>query len=338
MANTEWKKLFNNWENNDFEFHFQNVLRVSSRRQLSLYMNMKSDLLSSTGMCPDFRGLAELVGFSYMDIKQFESASDPTAVLLDTWNSSYHETATIGKLCEMLAFLGRKDCITECQQCFEFDMNKYKEVTRANPVQVPTISQSLIKADEMSVNETDVITVEDVDTGQESFYDAFVCYSSCDLWFVMQMIEKLEAPPHKLKLCIVDRDVIPGASMHTVNAKLIEDRCRRIIAVISQNFLKSSECDFQLKFAHSISPGSRSKKLIPAIIEYCHYPQILKQITACDFTKTLVQDWTWNRLAHAIVAPFDFSSYSSDKNEMKNIHMKLPLVRRISREGQESQE
>lgn len=336
--NSESKKFFKKWDDNDFKVAFQNVLRVSSRKQLSRYLNHKSELLSASGFCPDYQGLAELVGFNYMDIKQFESSSDPTAVLLDSWNSSYHETANMGQLCEMLLLLGRKDCITDCQQSFELDMEIYKKEVKANPVQVATISQSLIKVDEMSVNETDIMTLEDVDTGQESYYDAFVCYSSCDLWFVMEMIKKLEAPPHKLKLCIIDRDVIPGASKHTVNAKLIEDRCRRMVAVISQNFLRSPECDFQLKFAHSISPGSRSKKLIPAIIEYCHYPQILKQITPCDFTKTLVTDWTWDRLAHAIVAPFDFSNYSSDKTEMNALQINLPLIRRISREGEESSE
>ncbi|CAI9724509.1 myeloid differentiation primary response 88-like isoform X1 [Octopus vulgaris] len=327
----KWKKMFN-WTETQCDYPLQNVLRVSSRKQLARHINIKSEILSHNGQCPDFRGLAELIGFDYLDVKQFETASDPTSVLLDEWNSTFHTTATMGKLCDYLEYLGRVDCLQDCQKCFQLDMEAYESrYLKEEPLQESTVSQSKIKADDMSVKETDVITTDDVISGTTTYYDAFVCYAKNDLWFVQQMITKLESPPHNLKLCIVDRDVIPGSSKHTINAKLIEDRCKRIVAILSTNFLKSNECDFQMKFAHSLSPGSRQKKLIPLIIEYCtKYPKILHQITPCDFTKGDMHEWAWKRLASAIKAPFDFSDYSSNDSELNELTLKLPLCRSLS--------
>ncbi|GAB1598482.1 myeloid differentiation primary response protein MyD88-like [Argonauta hians] len=319
------KNLFS-WTKDQCDYPLQNVLRVSSRKQLSRHMNIKTEILSHSGLCPDFRGLAELIGFDYLDVKQFEASPDPIAVLLDSWNSTFHMTATMGKLCNYLESLGRLDCLEDCRQCFELDMETYESrYVKEEPLQESTVSQSKIKADDMSVKETDVITTDDVLTGSTTYYDAFICYAKNDLWFVQQMITKLESPPHNLKLCIVDRDVIPGSSKYTINAKLIEDRCKRIVAVLSSSFLKSKECDFQMKFAHSLSPGSRQKKLIPLIIEFSHnYPKILHQITPCDFTKVDMQVWAWKRLASAIKAPFDFSDYSSNDSELNKLNLTLP--------------
>lgn len=67
-----------------------------------------------------------------------------------------------------------------------------------------------------------------VAAGRPTFYDAFVCYNyepeGDDLKFVLQMIEKLECPPHSLKLFVPHRDDLPGASKHVISAKLIQDR------------------------------------------------------------------------------------------------------------------
>jgi hypothetical protein len=64
-----------------------------------------------------------------------------------------------------------------------------------------------------------------VESGGPTYYDAFVCYTpeGEDLAFVQNMIEKVEKP-YNLKLFIPHRDDLPGASKHTISAKLIQDR------------------------------------------------------------------------------------------------------------------
>jgi hypothetical protein len=59
--------------------------------------------------------------------------------------------------------------------------------------------------------------------------------------------------------------------------------------VLSPEFMHDPMCDFFVKFAHSLSPGSRSKKLIPVLTERCYIPQILRYITLVDHTKSDLQ-------------------------------------------------
>ncbi|ETE63837.1 Myeloid differentiation primary response protein MyD88, partial [Ophiophagus hannah] len=80
-----------------------------------------------------------------------------------------------------------------------------------------------------------------------------------DIPFVQEMIQELEQAEHKLKLCVFDRDVLPGTCVWSITSELIERRCRKMVVVISDDYLDSEECDFQTKFALSLSPERRGK-------------------------------------------------------------------------------
>uniref|UniRef100_A0A4W5KDS2 TIR domain-containing protein n=1 Tax=Hucho hucho TaxID=62062 RepID=A0A4W5KDS2_9TELE len=69
------------------------------------------------------------------------------------------------------------------------------------------------------------------------------------------MIQQLEQTDHKLKLCVFDRNVLPGSCVWTITSELIEKRCKRMVVVISDEYLDSDACDFQTKFALSLCPG-----------------------------------------------------------------------------------
>ena len=62
-------------------------------------------------------------------------------------------------------------------------------------------------------------------TGIREYFDAFVCYTSENFSFVKQMMMMLEGR-HGLKLCITNRDLMPGTAKYTTIAKLIEERYR----------------------------------------------------------------------------------------------------------------
>ena len=55
-------------------------------------------------------------------------------------------------------------------------------------------------------------------------FDAFICYCQNDFDFVFEMIRQLEETDHKLKLCVFDRDVLPGTCVWTITSELIERR------------------------------------------------------------------------------------------------------------------
>uniref|UniRef100_A0A667GLP5 Myeloid differentiation primary response protein MyD88 n=1 Tax=Lynx canadensis TaxID=61383 RepID=A0A667GLP5_LYNCA len=136
-------------------------------------------------------------------------------------------------------------------------------------------------------------------------FDAFICYCPSDIQFVQEMIRQLEQTDYRLKLCVSDRDVLPGTCVWSIASELIEKRCRRMVVVVSDDYLQSKECDFQTKFALSLSPGAHQKRLIP--IKYKamkkEFPSILRFITVCDYTNPCTKSWFWTRLAKALSLP-----------------------------------
>lgn len=55
-------------------------------------------------------------------------------------------------------------------------------------------------------------------------FDAFICYCQSDFQFVHEMIRQLEQTDYNLKLCVFDRDVLPGTCVWTITSELIERR------------------------------------------------------------------------------------------------------------------
>lgn len=81
------------------------ALNVRVRRRLALFLNVR------TQVAADWSALAEEMGFEYLEIRQLETRADPTGSLLDAWQG--RPGASVGRLLELLAELGRDDVLTE---------------------------------------------------------------------------------------------------------------------------------------------------------------------------------------------------------------------------------
>lgn len=81
------------------------ALNVRVRRRLSLFLNAR------TQVAADWTVLAEEMGFEYLEIRQLEARADPTGSLLDAWQG--RPGASVGRLLELLAKLGRDDVLLE---------------------------------------------------------------------------------------------------------------------------------------------------------------------------------------------------------------------------------
>ncbi|XP_046766834.1 myeloid differentiation primary response protein MyD88 isoform X1 [Gallus gallus] len=230
------------------------ALNYGVRRRLGLYLNPRA------ATAADWTALAEKLGHDYLEIRRLEALPDPTAALLEEWQSRCPGGATVGQLLELLRQLGRHDVLLE-------------------------LGGSVGHGTEM--------------------FDAFICYCQKDLQFVQEMIRELEQTEFKLKLCVFDRDVLPGTCVWSISGELIERRCRRMVVVISDDYLESDECDFQTKFALSLSPGARLKRLIPVKCKTMknEFPSILRFITICDYTNPCTKKWFWTRLAKSLLLP-----------------------------------
>ncbi|MED6274526.1 Myeloid differentiation primary response protein MyD88 [Characodon lateralis] len=272
------------------------ALNVTVRKKLGLYLNPKHTVAA------DWTAVAETMGFSYLEIKNYETFRNPTKIVLDDW-AARNSDASVGKLLSILEEVERKDIVEDLQPLIDEDVRKYLENQKKKaepPLQVPEVDSCVPRTPERSG-----ITVDDVPGGAPETFDAFICYCQSDFAFVHEMIRELEQTEYKLKLCVFDRDVLPGSCVWTITSELIERRCKRMVVVISDEYLDSDACDFQTKFALSLCPGARSKRLIPVVYKSMTkpFPSILRFLTICDYTRPCTQAWFWVRLAKALSLP-----------------------------------
>ncbi|KAG7259524.1 hypothetical protein CRUP_014150 [Coryphaenoides rupestris] len=226
------------------------ALNMNARRQLGLFLNPRN------AVAADWMTVAETAGFSYLEIRNCEAARNPTLEVLDVWQARCKD-ATVGRLLDILEELERKDIVEDIRPLIDVDVKKYLEKKREPPVQVPEVDSCVPR--------------QDITMKEDEMFDAFICYCQSDFQFVHEMIQQLEQTEVKLKLCVFDRDVLPGSCVWTITAELIE----------------------------------KSKRLIPVVYKSMKepFPSILRFLTICDYTRPCTQSWFWSRLAKALSLP-----------------------------------
>ncbi|KAI5617174.1 myeloid differentiation primary response protein MyD88 [Silurus asotus] len=93
------------------------------------------------------------------------------------------------------------------------DCRKYLERQKELPVQVPEVDSRQLDRG-LTVNDGHI----------PEMFNAFICYCQSDIQFVHEMIRQLEQTEYNLKLCVFDRDVLPGTCVWTITSELIEKR------------------------------------------------------------------------------------------------------------------
>ncbi|KAG9509739.1 5'-AMP-activated protein kinase subunit gamma-1, partial [Fragariocoptes setiger] len=129
-------------------------------------------------------------------------------------------------------------------------------------------------------------------------YDAFVCYADDDYEFVAHLIEFLEQ--HDIRIATREH-LLPGHLEYDALTQLIDRRCRRMLIILSPQFLNSNQCDFLAKFAASIGYEQRTLKLIPVIYQHCNeLPAIIRQLSKVDLSQSRGYEWALRKLIVAI--------------------------------------
>ncbi|XP_072020459.1 myeloid differentiation primary response protein MyD88-like [Amphiura filiformis] len=227
-------------------------------------------------------------------------APDPTETVLQEWET--RANSTIGVLFEGLDYLGREDVLEELEKPIKIDVDRWKKKnsrSEAKPLQVAEVSGSYPNTPRCQ--DLRGITLSDHPDGPVETFDAYICHNTAtDYPFVLDIIQKMENPPYNLRLCTDWRDLVPGGDYNTVTAELIENRCKRMIVVLSPEFLESDSCDFHIKFALSLSPGARSRRMVLVMLKPCEPPNILRFITVCDYTREALRPFFWPRLYAAL--------------------------------------
>lgn len=126
-----------------------------------------------------------------------------------------------------------------------------------------------------------------------------------------RLTEHLESPSIGFRLFLRHRDLLGGAWVYETFAQLIESQCRRVIVILSPDFLLSPDCKFQAQFATGLAIEKRSRVLIPVIYKQCSIPSIIRLLTKIDMTSSSslgsstsseqkIPEWSMNRLVRSI--------------------------------------
>ena len=91
------------------------ALGHAARKKMSLYLNLEGILIDEVQCENNYRGLAQLAGFSYLEISNFERRPSPTEEALHEWTVRPDLSPTVDRLWSFLYQLERFDVLTDCQ-------------------------------------------------------------------------------------------------------------------------------------------------------------------------------------------------------------------------------
>ncbi|GIY50079.1 toll-like receptor Tollo [Caerostris darwini] len=137
----------------------------------------------------------------------------------------------------------------------------------------------------------------------EKLFDAFVSYCKKDEAFVTQMVApELECGLPPQRLCLRYRDLPASRYMAETISEAVEcSFCS--IAVVSEQYLKSEWCLFELKACHHESQCNRRHKVIIVLLNKVDLKELDADVRAC-FKAALIVHWGdrrfWEKLRYAL--------------------------------------
>lgn len=237
-------------------------------------------LLQPPALGRDWKTLADKMGYSNERIKFYECRREPVQELITDYEN---QGKPISELLTFLEEMERFDLIG--------DLQKFIEKT-------PTPEE--IEAQQMLEWERHQSQAAEKAKTRFERYDVFIAYAKPDRLFADEIVRRLEGPPYHLKVCIDYRDFLPGNNHLETAAMAIEERCRKILLILSENFNRCKDADFQANVALSLSSDAKHNDLIPILYKPCKVPSTLKFITHLDYISERSRQYFWDNLAKSI--------------------------------------
>lgn len=296
-----------------------NALNHRSYQLLSALLNKKKIFKSEEGYYRDWRGLFQVLKLDHFHKAELDNHANPTKRLLDLWQESLRG-ANLKELQHVLGQIDRWDVLDDSnkliyQDAEKFLSNQSNEAHRTDAVEKSCYSES----------DEDIITNDDT-RHKKQYYDAFILFADADIEFATKIMERMEE--RKLKLCVKDRDLLAGINFeHDAIIKLISERCRRLVVVISKEFLKSPLHNFFVMFAQALQIEQKKRKIIPCVYERLELPANLKFYFILDYKRSNKLYNFWDKLEDAIKARTD-SPVSENKNQKKEVDLdNIPQIK-----------
>lgn len=141
---------------------------------------------------------------------------------------------------------------------------------------------------------------------EDRMYDAFVSYSSKDEAFVVrELVPHLEDGPEGgagFRLCVHFRDFAVGASIAESIISAVENS-KRVIIILSDNFLSSEWCQYEFQTAHHRLLEERKNRIIMILLHDIDTNLLDNQLRDYLKTRTYVKygdPWFWPKIEYAM--------------------------------------
>ena len=159
---------------------------------------------------------------------------------------------------------------------------------------------------------------------QEKNYDAFIAFCHDDDEWVFDTLRPKLEDEHGFHLCIHDRDFVPGAAI-TENIITAIESSRRVILVLTPNFVESKWCEYEFQLAHVRSVKEEKNFLIIAVLEEVDQENLDKALKLYMETNTYLKfddnrDWFWKKMIYAMPeVPIDQLKAQMDPNNVGRV-------------------
>ncbi|KAG8336083.1 Myeloid differentiation primary response protein MyD88 [Homalodisca vitripennis] len=249
--------------------------------------------------CRDWRGLVHLTGV------QTPSSDSPASQVLTAWEKD--PAASLGQLEEYLGQLDRWDIVDDVGHLLRADAQEFM----SRMVDVPRQSLALSEIDHRVLTFDDIKRLE---RGLElQMYDALLLYADEDQEYASQMLDRLEND-YNFKVCLKE-SLVGGLSFeHQGIMRLISERCRRLIIILTRSFLNSTVNQFFVMFAHAIAVEKHKRIIIPCIYEQDQItlPMEISYIHKLDYNRICLNGYNfWEQLRSSVADAPVFSSTSN---------------------------
>ncbi|RZB89897.1 myeloid differentiation primary response protein MyD88-B-like [Asbolus verrucosus] len=236
----------------------------------------------------NWRGLAALCDIDPSYLDSIGESSDPTDKVLNRWYEKAPDCSTIQQLQRFLEEMDRFDVIEDIKELIDEDIKIFE--TKPYEIRPPNLN-----ADKYIITTDDVLRINE---GRPlEIYDAFVLYDQDDIDFAIQLLDTMEKE-YGMKFCVKDRDLVGGGLEMDKMIKLITERCKRLIVILSDSFFKSSANQYYLRFAHAYGIESE-RKIIPCKYKDCNLPPEMRYLFTLDHRRMGVFNF-WDKLRDSL--------------------------------------
>lgn len=247
-------------------------------------------LMSDSGQFRDWRGIMAYapVHNEFKNFLRTGKQNDYMKTLIYQWIE--FKNNNIEDLQNALKLIDRLDIYEDTLECFQKDAEAYKQKK----------SKPLVDRNEKGAY---IITTSDRQRTALNLklviYDAFLMYSERDEDFAALVKETLEEE-FGMTICIKN-DFLGGIPFeHDAAMTLIANRCRRVIIIVSKNFINCQADVFISKYAQHIGIEQSSRKIIPCLREECEIPSNLRILFHLKYYKDGKLFNFWEKLYEAV--------------------------------------